>query len=92
MRGNVEKTMVLLTFSKGMIFSRGTLDWPGRGDGRGTGRETLPGLRGRKVLRIGGPASIRPEAMLASADIYSTYGYIYIYMYIHIYIYTAGVL
>ena len=37
--------------------------------GRGKGRETLPGLRGRKGLRIGGPASTRPEAMLASADI-----------------------
>ena len=63
------KTNGFLTFSRGVRISNPAKRQPSRGDGRGKGRETLPGFEGvLRVLRFGGPASTRPEAMLASAD------------------------
>ena len=60
--GNAEQNSVFQHF-QGETFPE-TKGRPSREGGRGKGSETLPGLRGRS------PASTRPEAMLASADIY----------------------
>ena len=62
---------LFFNISKGGKTLLETNNGPGWGPVRGKGRETLPGLMGKRVLRIAGRASTRSEAMVASADIYS---------------------